>query len=498
MRNVSFFEHIPHAITNIFSIFAEKKSDMLVGRTEELRVLKQAELSDESKFVAVYGRRRVGKTFLVREAFKHHFAFYHTGIANESKTVQLAEFKKSLSLIGKVKRGRLKDWYDAFNQLTKLLEQSTDKKKIVFIDEIPWMDSPRSNFVAALEHFWNGWASARQDILLVICGSATSWIINKVIKNHGGLHNRVSVRIHLKPFTLGECEQYAKELNLHFNRRQILEGYMVMGGIPFYWSQMDGSRSLVQNIDHLFFEEDGNLRHEFDDLYDSLFKQPKPYLGIIEALATKKVGMSRTEIIKYTRQTDNGKLTEYLENLEYCGFIRKYNCIGMKAKNALYQLIDNYTLFYYKFIKDTVINAPHYWNKIAGTPEYNTWCGLAFERVCLQHTEQIKVKLGIQGVITTVYSWSVAGTKEMPGAQIDLLIDRSDNVINLCEIKYSKASFNITNRIDSNLQNKRERFVEETKTTKAVHLTMITTLGLVDNSYASDIQSVVTMDDLFK
>lgn len=470
---------------------------MLIGRKEELKTLHQALIADESKFVAIYGRRRVGKTFLVREAFNNDFAFYHTGLANETNHIQLAEFNRSLASYSKQKQSKLKDWYDAFDRLGQLLAQSTIPKKVVFIDEMPWMDSPRSNFLSALEHFWNGWASARKDILLIVCGSATSWIINKVIKNHGGLHNRVSVRIHLKPFCLRECELYSEEMGLRFNRRQVLEGYMIMGGVPFYWSQLKPGMSLAQNINQLFFSEDGNLRHEFDDLYDSLFKQPKPYLSIVDALATKKVGMTRTEILRATKLTDNGKLTEYLENLEYCGFIRKYNCIGMKAKNALFQLMDNYTLFYYKFIKDSYINDAQYWTKITGKPEYNTWCGLAFERVCLQHVEQIKAKLGIQGVITTVYSWSVAGSKEKPGAQIDLLIDRNDDVINLCEIKYSKAPFQITNTIDAILQNKREHFIQETGTEKAVHLTMITTMGLSDNPYAWDVQSVVTMDDLF-
>ena len=470
---------------------------MLIGRKEELETLRQAVKSDESKFVAVYGRRRVGKTFLVREAFGNEFAFYHTGLANESNRVQLSEFNRSLSLYGKKKKTKLKDWYDAFAELGRLLEQSAMQKKVVFIDEMPWMDSPRSSFLSALEHFWNGWASARKDILLIVCGSATSWIINKVIKNHGGLHNRVSVRIHLKPFCLKECELYTHELGLHFSRRQVLEGYMIMGGIPFYWSQMKAGMSLAQNVNQLFFSEDGALCHEFDDLYDSLFKQPKPYLAIVDALAIKKVGMTRTEILQETGLADNGKLTEYLENLEYCGFIRKYNCIGMKAKNALFQLMDNYTLFYYKFVKGYYINDAQYWTKTLGKPEYNTWCGLAFERVCLQHVEQVKAKLGIQGVITTVYSWSVTGTKEVAGAQIDLLIDRGDDVINLCEIKYAKGQYQITHAVDANLQNKRERFVQETGTSKAVYLTMITTMGLLENSYAWDVQSVVTMDDLF-
>lgn len=269
---------------------------MLIGRKEELKTLHQALIADESKFVAIYGRRRVGKTFLVSEAFNNDFAFYHTGLANETNRIQLAEFNRSLTSYSKQKQSKLKDWYDAFDRLGQLLAQSTIPKKVVFIDEMPWMDSPRSNFLSALEHFWNGWASARKDILLIVCGSATSWIINKVIKNHGGLHNRVSVRIHLKPFCLRECELYSEEMGLRFNRRQVLEGYMIMGGVPFYWSQLKPGMSLAQNINQLFFSEDGNLRHEFDDLYDSLFKQPKPYLSIVDALATKKVGMTRTEI----------------------------------------------------------------------------------------------------------------------------------------------------------------------------------------------------------
>lgn len=470
---------------------------MIIGRELEQKKLLKAAASEYSEFVAVYGRRRVGKTFLIRETFKYKFTFYHTGLSQKSTREQLREFQKSLKTQGLEKANLPTNWFDAFDQLERLLDQSGHKKKLVFIDEMPWMDAPRSSFVSALEHFWNGWASARKDIVLIICGSATSWIINKVIKNHGGLHNRITYRIHLHAFNLHECEQYAKALRLGMNRRQILEAYMIMGGIPFYWSKLDREYSLVQNVNSLFFNVDGDLRHEFDDLYASLFSKPEQYVTVVTALATKKAGMTRKELVAGCGIIDNGQLTTVLENLEYCGFIRKFNSINTKKKNALFQLIDNYTLFYFKFIAQNSVNDNQYWTKVIKKPEYNAWCGLAFERACLLHVEQIKKKLGISGVLTSVSSWVVRGTKERKGAQIDLLIDRDDDVINLCEMKYTKAPYAITSDYDEVLQNKLNRFIEETKTTKAVRLTMVTSNRLVRNSYSDEILNQVVMEDLF-
>lgn len=470
---------------------------MIIGRKEEQRRLKEAYQSEYSEFVAVYGRRRVGKTFLIRESFNYNFAFYHTGLSNKPTKEQLVSFRDSLQQYGKKNYPIPGNWFEAFKMLSSLLEGLSTGKKVVFIDEMPWMDAPRSSFVSALEYFWNSWASARKDILLIICGSATSWIINKVIKNHGGLHGRVTYRIHLQPFTLNECEQYVLSRHLRMNRRQIMEGFMIMGGIPFYWSMLERGNSLVQNIDSLFFSEDGNLRHEFDDLYASLFSRPEKYIQVVNVLGTKRIGLTREDIVHEGGLTDNGSLSNVLEDLEYCGFIRKYNAIGKKSKGAIYQLIDNYTLFYFYFIKDSTNNDEHYWSKIDGAPTYNTWCGLAFERVCLQHVNQIKAKLGISGVIANVYSWRSANTSTGKGAQIDLLIDRNDEVINLCEMKFSKVPFSITSSYLLNIENKRERFIEETGTAKSVHITMVVSNGLAENTNSDEVQSVVTGDDLF-
>ena len=361
------------------------------------------------------------------------------------------------------------------------------------------MDTPRSDFVSALEHFWNGWATTRKDIVLIVCGSATSWIIEKIINNHGGLHNRLTKRILLQPFTLKECEEFAQSHGLGMSRMQMMEAYMIMGGIPYYWNFLQKGQSLAQNIDRLFFNKEGELKDEFDMLYASLFKSPENYIKVITALGEKKAGMTREEIISQTSMSDSGTLTKILKELEWCGFIRKYNVLGKKVKSAIYQLIDNYTLFYFRFIRRNENNDENFWSSSINSSLYHNWCGLSFERICLLHIPQIKQKLGIQGILSNTYSWSAKSNEELglPGVQIDMLIDRSDQVVNLCEMKYATSSYSLTKEEEMKLRNRLEVFRTTTQTTKAIHLTMITTYGLTPNIHSGIIQNEVTMDDLF-
>ena len=324
---------------------------MLIGRKEELREIREAYKSEYSQFVAVYGRRRVGKTFLIREAFDYTFTFQHTGVAKLKMKGQLEAFRLSLIEQGHKECPILNSWLEAFNELKYIIKSSRKKKKVIFIDEISWMDTPKSNFLQAFENFWNGWCSARKDVLLIICASATSWIINKVLKDRGGLHNRVSVRIPLAPFTLKECEEYLVSRNFRISRYQILMLYMVMGGPAYYWSLLNKSKSAAQNIDSLFFAENGKLKNEYNALYESLFKHPELYIKIVSILGNKATGLTRQELVDKYNLDASGTLTRCLEELEECGFIRKYNAFGKKSKGAVYQLIDNYTLFYFKFIK---------------------------------------------------------------------------------------------------------------------------------------------------
>lgn len=470
---------------------------MIIGRKDELVKLRGAADSGKSEFVAVYGRRRIGKTFLIRQAYES-FAFEHTGLRKRGMSKQLEEFARSMSRQGYPKCPRPKDWYEAFDLLRELLMGKGEGRKIVFLDECPWMDTAKSDFLGALDHFWNGWASARTDIVLVICGSATSWVIERIVDDYGGLHNRLTCQVYLRPFTLAECEEMVKSRGIVMNRDQILEGYMVMGGVPYYWELLQKGLSLAQNIDALFFADHGELSDEFDHLFLALFRRPEPYVAVIRALASRKRGLSRDEIIKFTGLTGNGALTKVLRELAQCDFIRTYCEPGKKSRDLIYQLIDNYTLFYFRFIDGRPNVMPNFWSASRGTQAVRIWCGLAFERVALQHVEAIKRRLGISGVITSVYGWRFDAEDEGDeGAQIDLVLERNDQVVNLCEMKHTVAPFEITDAYDRRLMIKREVFQKETGTSAAIHLTMVSAHGLKANANASDVQSVVTLDDLF-
>jgi len=360
------------------------------------------------------------------------------------------------------------------------------------------MDGANSHFVSALEHFWNGFASARRDVLLIICGSATSWMVNNVFRNHGGLHNRVTRRIHLHPFTLHECELFTESKHLAYSQYEVLLSYMVLGGVPYYWAALQKGMSADQNIDRLFFNPDGELFGEFSELYASLFNKPESYIKVIETLATKRIGMTRNEIIEAGALESSGRLTTILDDLESCDFIRSYQAFGTKKKNTIYQLIDNYTLFYFKYIQENHDADTHFWANSNNTPVRNSWQGLAFEQVCFAHIQQIKGKLGIGGVSTKVCSWRASADDELgAGAQIDMLIDRADNVINICEMKFSDSKYIITKDDSDSLKWKRQRFAATTRTKKSIHLTMVTFDGIASNKYSGEIQSEVTAADLF-
>ena len=464
---------------------------MLIGREKEKDILLKALESEQSEFIAVYGRRRVGKTFLIREAFNYTFSFQHTGILDASMKEQLSEFRQSLYRYGMPKKAMPKTWNDAFHLLEDFLNALPEGKKVVFIDELPWMDTVRSNFIRALDHFWNNWATARRDIVLIVCGSATSWIIDNIVMNYGGLHNRLTKKIHLHPFTLHECELFCQSQNLGYKRNLIMEAYMALGGIPYYWSFLEKGLSVAQNFDRMFFNEDGEMASEYDALYASLFKNPNVHISIINTLSTKKVGMTRTELIEKSKQSDNEHFSKALKELEQCGFIRKYTCLGKKTKDAMFQLMDNYTLFYFQFVKKNENGDSGFWTSMYNSPLHNAWSGLAFERVCLQHLEQIKKALGFGAVISTAHSWT------SPGAQIGLLIDRSDDFINVCEMKYAKGKYALDSEELAKMQNRVNVLQRETETPKSIILTLITSNGVTSGSDTHTIHSMLTMDDLF-
>lgn len=472
---------------------------MIIGREKEKLTLLSLLESEEPQFCVVYGRRRVGKTYLVREAFNYQFCFQHTGIAKGTLRQQLTAFRNSLSASG-MRCATPKTWLDAFELLKQLILLAPTGKKVIFIDELPWMDTPKGNLMAALENFWNGWATARKekDIVLIVCGSATSWISKKLLKDKGGLRGRLTCHIKVVPFTLRECELFAQGSNLALGRKDILELYMILGGIPYYWSFLRKGLSVAQNIDQLMFSETAQLRDEFEALYAVLFKRPENYLKVIGCLSDgRKSGMTREEILRESKLSDGGTFSTILQELEECGFIRSFASADTAETNALCQLIDNYTLFYYLCIRKNAFSDEQFWSNTFTSPSHNNWKGLAFERVCLQHIRQIKAALGIAGVQTSICSWFTRGTKERRGAQIDLVIQRADGFTDLCEMKHTSSLFTIDKDEAAILQNKLDAYRDLSKDKRTLHLVLVSSNEISRNNFYNMIQKVVTLDDLF-
>ena len=475
--------------------------EKIIGRKQESRLLNDYLQSGRSEFVVLYGRRRVGKTFLVRELLSKHFAFHVTGLSpveNEQGADmkdQLLNFYAELKIRG-VEGRAPSSWMEAFGQLRLYLESlNQSKRQVIFIDEMPWMDTPKSGFLVAFEAFWNGWASGQSNIMLVVCGSVTSWIIKKLLKNKGGLHNRTTHELYLSPFTLSECEKLAESNRIKMSRYDYLNAYMVLGGIPFYWLQLQPELSLAQNIDSLFFaSKRAPMNGEFEKLMHSLFKKPENYKNVLVELSKKRGGMTRDEISKAIKKESGGGLSKVLEDLEDSDFITSY--VPIKSNGCTYyKLTDLFTLFFLRFVKSRVNTDPSFWSHSLNTPMHNTWAGLSFETVCSLHLEQIKKALSIKGVLCNHQSFV---TQNIKGAQIDLVLDRGDNVTNLCEMKFAGAEYSITSKDEENLRNKMARLKECIPNKKAVHLTMVTTYGIARNVHSSIVQSEVVMNDLFE
>ncbi|MDR1512752.1 MAG: hypothetical protein LBS56_04590 [Propionibacteriaceae bacterium] len=469
----------------------------MIGRQRERDILLRCLESDKSEFVAVYGRRRVGKTFLVKEVLGGRFTFHATGVldAEGGMAAQVGSFNDEIAAQGGADLPRAATWRQAFANLNELVGRAPRGKKVLFLDELPWMATRNSDFVAALDWFWNRWAASREDVLLVICGSATQWIIEHIVDHRGGLHNRLTRQISLQPFTLRECEEFFRHEGFVLTRHQMAEAHMVFGGVPYYLSLMDRRFELYYNIDELFFAPAAPLRHELDNLFRSLFAHPDGHVQVVRALAAKARGLSRDEIAQAAKLPDGGGLTRILRELEQCGFIRVYLAYGKAKRDKSYQLADAFTRFAIRFGRSRQTYADDWWRQFSGTPAHSTWAGHAFEQVCLAHVPQIKAALGVAGVLVEAYSWRSRAHE--PGAQIDLVLDRADRVVNLCEIKYAPGEHTLTRQESLKLRNRLTAFTAETKTTKAVRTTMITTFGLKPNKYAAEILSQITLDALF-
>ena len=471
----------------------------VAGREDEIKLLEKQIKLPQSSFVAVYGRRRIGKTYLIREVYARHTVFECSGLNENNTLQQLENFQLSLNKVYKknIKEQVPSSWLRAFDALAQYIGSlKTSNKKIIFLDEVSWFDTPKSGFKAALDNFWNQFASKRNDIVLVICGSAASWIISKVINDRGGLHNRITCKIAMQPFTLKETASFLKLKKVDMVQKDIIQLYMATGGVPFYLNDIERGESVPQIIERLFFSKTATLKNEFDNLYAALFKNSGDHIAIIKALAAKNKGLTRNEIIKHTKLASGGGLTTTIQELISCGFIIPIYPINKTKEDILYRLLDEYSFFYLRFLADGKGNVR--WLNMFNTNAYKVWCGFAFENICLRHTESIKKALGITGIQTSEYSWQHKGANATGGAQIDFLIDRNDNCINLCEVKFYNAHFEVTKQYADILLQKQLKFATQTKTKKNIFITLITPFGCVLNKYYNSIvTNQLTAVDLF-
>lgn len=454
--------------------------------------------SERSEFVVVYGRRRIGKTFLVRRFFKDNYAFSFVGKHEMRREQQLAEFAKELMCYShSTFVPQLKNWTEAFDALQRLLETyNIPGKKVVFFDEMPWMDTPKSDFVSVLENFWNGWANMRDDIVLVACGSATSWMVDKLLHNQGGLFNRITQKIYLRPFKLSEMEQYLDEKHFGWNRYQIAQCYMILGGIPFYLTLLNPKLSLLSNIDELFFADaHAMLRTEYNELYSTLFKRPDNYLAVIRMLTERKEGFTRKEINEKTK-LGGAALSKILSDLEQCDFIFSYARYGNAKNNAIYRIKDFYTLFYYKYVNGIDTKDSLRWTHLSSTPQVSSWQGFSFELLCLLHLDEIKKALGIDRILNDASAWRSRQPEQ--NTQIDLVIERADHNINLCEMKFSSGMYAIDKGYEQKLRERMSIFLAETMTRCSTRITMVTTYGVLQNKHSGIVNDEVLLDDLFE
>jgi hypothetical protein len=475
---------------------------LLIGRQAERAELRHALQSGRPQLIALYGRRRVGKTYLIRTFFEQQLCFELTGVRGASLSQQLANFARALERATQYPLKAPRDWAEAFQELIRYLpEPLRHGPKVVFFDELPWLAARRSGFLPAFEHFWNSWGSRQNNLLVVICGSAASWMIAKVLHQKGGLHNRVTLSTPLHPFTLHETEAFLQARGMQLDRKQIIELAMALGGIPYYLDYVRKGRSAAQNIEALFFAPNAPLHDEFAKLFAALFEHHERHVKVIRALARKQSGLSRQELAAATGLTTGGNMSIILSELETSGFICSMTPFGRAARDKVHRLVDELTLFHLRWMdgKRQHSDGAGRWMRIHATPAWHAWSGYAFENLCFQHIAQLKQALGISGVQTETSSWRhQPSTADETGAQIDLVIDRRDGVINLCEMKFSNGEFVIDKKYAGELRTKLDTFRRVTRTRKSLFLTMVTTHGVKPNDYQMElVQNSVTADALF-
>ena len=494
----------------------------MIGRKKEIKLLNEICDLEESSLVAIYGRRRIGKTYLVNHMFKKYrqdcLFFEFTGAYDGDKRGQIDNFIDQVYEWFYVEPSfEIKSWSDAFRFLKRTIDKEIKKrdsneKVIVFLDEVPWIDrSNKGGFLSALGYFWNTWCEPRENVVLILCGSNSSWIRDKILKNaRGSLYQRVTHQISMYPFDLKETKAYLLEQKgFMIDNKTVTDIYMIFGGVAKYLSFLNPNESSAENIDRVFFSIHGSMYREYDELFSSLFADKSDYYkSVIELLCTRRSGFSLSDISKAFNEKLGGKLRLAIAELEECGFIKGLSKYGNSVRGVNYMIVDPYILFHHKWIKgfsrnDIATLPNNYWLHKSSSQSYAVWSGYAFEIVVMVNIRLYLNAIGRLGFFSGVYHWQhMAKSEDEQGAQIDMVVNYGNNIFDILECKYYNSEYVISKEYAKNIKNKLSMFKKYglySKQKSELRLVFLTSYGVKMNAEAHSLNiSRVCLDDLFE
>lgn len=452
-----------------------QKMKRFVGRELELKKLRAIGEADEPSIVVVYGRRRVGKTELLEQAFRHRNILKFEGIEGLSEKDQYANAMRQLAkyvgedLLTKV---QITSWSEFFDLVARYTKEGT---WTIYLEELQWLANYESKLLSELKYAWDNQFRRNPKLLLILCGSAPSFMLEKVVHSKA-LYNRSQHEIHLQELSISETKLFLKNRS----DREIFNAYLSVGGIPEYLKWVDKESSVFQGLCTHAFTSGSFFSREFEKIFTSSLANNKHYREIIETLSRCKF-LSREELAEKLKLTSGGTLSILLTDLEKCGFISKYCPYNLSnSSNVIrYAIADNYLHFYFNFIRpiQSKIENGDY-NEVPQSAikmdSYAKWLGFAFERWCRKYSRVIAKILGFSGVqYRSGAYFSRATNKKDPGYQIDLVFDRADKVYTICEMKYLQSPAGI--KVIGDMERKLSFFPNKGKNT--IHKVLICNEG---------------------
>jgi AAA+ ATPase superfamily predicted ATPase len=408
-----------------------------IGRKVEIAQLTALIDLPRPSIAVIYGRRRVGKSELIRHVTQGKNVLSFEGLEGQPKHKQIKNFLFQLSAQSNIREKNISDWPDALILLRTLTQ---DGQWIIILDEFQWMANYQNELVSVIKMIWEKYLSQNPDLTLILCGSIASFMKSKVLKS-SALYGRTDYELNLHELNLSEISEFFPGKGSD----EVIDTAMLVGGIPKYLELISEYPSLYDALEPLAFSQDGFFKTEYDRLFASHFGKKPIFMKIIQTLATNPYGLTTGKLAKEMQVASGGTLCHQLDDLESAGFLHSIIPFDKPEGSKLrkYILMDAYVRFYHSIIRGSMkeTTPPNtQFHAIMSSPRYAAWAGMAFEFLCMRHHKEISRILGFHGIPYTAGPFFQRKTLDTPGVQIDLLFERSDKILVLCEMKYLLAS----------------------------------------------------------